>query len=35
MGRFTVTPTINVAIPGNAYAGNYSSTITIAAVTGP
>ena len=35
MGRFTVTPSINVAIPGNAYAGSYTSTLTIAAVTGP
>ncbi|MDX6451745.1 MAG: hypothetical protein QOH16_1794, partial [Gaiellaceae bacterium] len=29
------TPTINVAIPGNAYAGTYTSTVTLAAVTGP
>jgi WxL domain surface cell wall-binding len=35
MGRFTVTPSIDVAIPGNAYAGSYSSTLTIAAVSGP
>lgn len=35
MGRFTVTPSINVAIPGNAYAGAYSSTLTVAAVSGP
>ena len=35
MGRFTVTPTIDVTIPGNAYAGSYSSTVTIAAVSGP
>jgi hypothetical protein len=35
MGRFTVTPTIDVAIPGNAYAGSYTSTLTIAAVSGP
>ena len=35
MGRFTVTPSINVSIPGNSYAGSYSSTLTIAAVTGP
>src|SRR5476649_2029415 len=35
MGRFTVTPSINVSIPGNAYAGSYSSTLTIAAVSGP
>jgi WxL domain surface cell wall-binding len=35
MGRFTITPTINVAIPGNSYAGSYTSTVTIAAVSGP
>jgi WxL domain surface cell wall-binding len=35
MGRFTVTPTVQVAIPGNAYAGSYTSTVTIAAVSGP
>ena len=35
MGRFTVTPSINVSIPGNSFAGSYTSTLTIAAVTGP
>jgi hypothetical protein len=35
MGRFTVTPSINVSIPGNSYAGTYTSTLTIAAVSGP
>ncbi len=35
MGRFTVTPTIGVTIPGNAYAGTYTSTVTVAAVSGP
>ena len=35
MGRFTITPSINVSIPGNSYAGSYTSTLTIAAVTGP
>ena len=35
MGSFSVIPTINVQIPGNAYAGVYSSTITVAAVSGP
>jgi WxL domain surface cell wall-binding len=35
MGRFTVTPSIDVAVPGNAYAGGYTSTVTIAAVSGP
>lgn len=35
MGRFTITPSIDVSIPGNAYAGAYTSTVTIAAVSGP
>ena len=35
LGRFTITPTVSVAIPGNSYAGSYSSTVTIAAVSGP
>jgi hypothetical protein len=35
MGKVDVTPTINVAIPGNAYAGTYTSTVTVAAVSGP
>ncbi len=35
MGKFTVTPTIKVAVPANAYAGTYTSTITLAYVSGP
>jgi hypothetical protein len=35
LGKVDVTPTINVAIPGNAYAGTYTSTVTLAAATGP
>jgi WxL domain surface cell wall-binding len=35
LGRFTITPTVNVAIPGNSYAGTYTSTLTVAAVSGP
>ena len=35
LGRFTITPSINVTIPGNTYAGTYTSTITVAAVSGP
>jgi hypothetical protein len=35
LGKIDVTPTINVAIPGNAFAGSYTSTVTIAATTGP
>ena len=35
LGKFDVTPTFSVAIPGNAYAGTYTSTVTLATVTGP
>lgn len=35
LGKVDVTPTIEVTIPGNAYAGTYTSTVTLAAATGP
>jgi len=37
MGKFTITPTIGIAIPANTYASasGYSSTITVAVVSGP
>lgn len=35
MGAFTVTPSIGVSIPANAYSGNYTTTITLAVVSGP
>jgi hypothetical protein len=35
LGKFNVTPSVAVAIPGNAYAGTYTSTVTLAAVSGP
>jgi hypothetical protein len=35
MGAFTVTPTVSVTIPGNAYAGSYASTVTVAIAAGP
>jgi hypothetical protein len=35
MGKFTVTPTVGVAIPANTYAGTYQSTVTVAVVSGP
>lgn len=35
LGEFDHTPTISVAIPGNAFAGTYTSTITLAVVSGP
>jgi hypothetical protein len=35
LGKVNVTPTVDVLIPGNAYAGTYTSTVTLAAATGP
>ncbi len=37
MGKFTITPTIALSVPANAYASSsgYSSTITVAVVSGP
>jgi hypothetical protein len=35
LGKIDVTPTMSVLIPGNAYAGTYTSTVTLAATTGP
>jgi hypothetical protein len=35
MGTSTITPTISITIPANAYAVDYSSTITLAAVSTP
>jgi hypothetical protein len=35
MGKVNITPSVSVAIPGNAYAGSYTSTVTLAAVSGP
>ncbi len=35
LGKVDVTPTIQVAIPGNTFAGTYTSTVTLAAATGP
>jgi hypothetical protein len=35
LGQVDVTPSIDVLIPGNAFAGTYTSTVTIAAATGP
>ena len=34
-GQFTNTPTVSVSVPANTYAGSYSSTLTLAAVSGP
>jgi hypothetical protein len=35
LGKVDVTPTIDIGLPGNAYAGSYTSTVTVAATTGP
>jgi hypothetical protein len=35
LGNFTVTPSVQVAIPANTYAGTYTSTVTLAVVSGP
>jgi len=35
VGTFTLQATINVVVPGNTYAGTYTSTITIAFLSGP
>ena len=35
LGKIDVTPTLDVFIPGNAFAGTYTSTVTLAAATGP
>src|SRR3954447_8890695 len=34
-GQFTNTPSISVSVPANSYTGSYSSTLTLAAVSGP
>lgn len=34
-GLFTLTPTVSVSIPQNSFVGAYSSTLTIAVVSGP
>ena len=35
MGTMTITATVTVAIPANTYAGSYTSTLTLAIVSGP
>jgi hypothetical protein len=35
LGKVDVTPSIDVLIPGNAFAGTYTSTVTLAATAGP
>jgi hypothetical protein len=35
LGSFTVTPTVGVFVPATSFAGSYSSTLTVAIVSGP
>lgn len=35
MGDFTVTPSLQLSIPANTYAGTYTSTMTISIASGP
>jgi len=35
LGQVDVTPTVGVLVPGSAYAGTYTATVTVAAVSGP
>ena len=35
IGTFTVTPTIHVAVPANAYAASYATTLTLTLAVGP
>ena len=34
-GQFTNTPSVSVSVPANSYSGAYTSTLTLAAVSGP
>jgi hypothetical protein len=35
LGKVDVTPTVAVSIPGNTFAGTYTSTVTLATASGP
>jgi hypothetical protein len=35
LGKVDVTPTVTIDVPGNAYAGTYTSTVTFSATAGP
>jgi hypothetical protein len=35
LGKFTITPTVTISIPANTIAGTYSSTVSVAIVSGP
>lgn len=35
MGNFTITPTVTLSIPANTFTGSYTSTVSVAVVSGP
>ena len=35
LGNFTLTPSVSVVVPANAYNGYYTSVVTLAIVSGP
>jgi hypothetical protein len=35
MGSFSITPIITVSIPANTFTGSYTSTVSVAVVSGP
>jgi hypothetical protein len=35
LGKFTITPTVTISIPATTIAGTYSSTVSVAVVSGP
>jgi hypothetical protein len=35
LGKFTITPTVTISIPASTFAGTYTSTVTVAIVSGP
>jgi hypothetical protein len=35
LGKFTITPTVTISVPGSTYAGTYTSTVSVAVVSGP
>ena len=35
LGKFTITPTVTISIPANTIAGTYSSTVSVAIISGP
>jgi hypothetical protein len=35
LGKVDVTPTVDILVPGNTFAGTYTSTVTLAVATGP